>query len=268
MSKIALVAGGTAVVSLAAGAASGYFYAKKQFDKKLLIELETESQRVKKYYAIQVAQASSKPATPGELLVDKPEVDSVAEDALDFEDRLAAEEEADREREAQGVIIDYKGISTDRVKKKTTLETTNIFDTAVRPTPKLPPRGPGGKFQKADEDDSPKIPGPYLISVNSFAEGCGYEQFNYTYYANDNMILDYNNEVVDLSWVGEENLTKFGSGYDEEAGDSMIFVRNDKLSMDFEIQSVEEPVGPVLGIVSDDDKEDSFLPDANSAAWV
>lgn len=72
---------------------------------------------------------------------------------------------------------------------------------------------------------------PYVISPDEFGEFEEYEKISLTYYA-DEVLADENDEEVDDvdEIVGEESLNHFG-----EYEDDSVFVRNDRLKCDYEI---------------------------------
>ena len=72
---------------------------------------------------------------------------------------------------------------------------------------------------------------PYVISPEEFGEFEEYEKISLTYYA-DEVLADENDEEVDDvdEIVGEESLRHFG-----EYEDDSVFVRNDRLKCDYEI---------------------------------
>lgn len=72
---------------------------------------------------------------------------------------------------------------------------------------------------------------PYVISPEEFGEFEEYEKFSLTYYA-DEVLADENDEEVDDvdEIVGDESLNHFG-----EYEDDSVFVRNDRLKCDYEI---------------------------------
>lgn len=72
---------------------------------------------------------------------------------------------------------------------------------------------------------------PYVISPEEFGEFEEYEKISLTYYA-DEVLADENDEEVDDvdEIVGEESLNHFG-----EYEDDSVFVRNDRLKCDYEI---------------------------------
>jgi hypothetical protein len=76
---------------------------------------------------------------------------------------------------------------------------------------------------------------PYIIHQNEFnAEERGYNQVMWTYYAADNILADEHEQPVAYPErvVGEDSLRNFGLGADDH---DVIFVRNDKIEMEFEI---------------------------------
>jgi hypothetical protein len=72
---------------------------------------------------------------------------------------------------------------------------------------------------------------PYVIPPEEFGENEDYDQFSLTLYA-DNILTDENDCIVEdvESIVGVESLTHFG-----EYEDDSVFVRNDRLKVDYEI---------------------------------
>lgn len=72
---------------------------------------------------------------------------------------------------------------------------------------------------------------PYVISPEEFGEFEEYEKISLTYYA-DEVLADENDEEVDDvdEIVGKESLNHFG-----EYEDDSVFVRNDRLKCDYEI---------------------------------
>jgi predicted GNAT family acetyltransferase len=76
---------------------------------------------------------------------------------------------------------------------------------------------------------------PYIIHQDEFAQNeTEYAQVTYTYYAVDHVLTDEVEEKVELpdQVVGLSNLGNFGHGADDY---HVLFVRNDKLRMEFEI---------------------------------
>lgn len=81
---------------------------------------------------------------------------------------------------------------------------------------------------------------PYILHQNEFTEDqSGYSQLTYTYYAPDDVLTDEAEEIVENpdTMVGTDNLQRFGHGADDF---DVLFVRNDRLRMEFEICRVHE----------------------------
>jgi hypothetical protein len=77
---------------------------------------------------------------------------------------------------------------------------------------------------------------PYVIEPDTYHDENGiFDKETLTYYdGNDTLVTD-EDEVLDInSTIGRENLDRFG-----EFEDSTVFVRNEKLGMDFEVVYVE-----------------------------
>lgn len=85
----------------------------------------------------------------------------------------------------------------------------------------------------ADRELNPDV--PYAISFEEFNENePGHEQTTLTYYAMDDTLADTQDKPVDNTeyTVGDDNLNRFGDG----SGDpNIVYVRNEKISMDFEV---------------------------------
>lgn len=76
---------------------------------------------------------------------------------------------------------------------------------------------------------------PYIISVEEYSEGNNhYDKLTISFYEDDEVLADENDEVItDGDYiVGLDSLQRFG----EESGDpEIVYVRNDKLQIDYEI---------------------------------
>lgn len=82
---------------------------------------------------------------------------------------------------------------------------------------------------KADQESKPKD--PYVISPDEFGTMPGYDQISLTYYA-DHILTDDDNEMLEdvEGTVGWDSLNHFG-----EYEDDSVFVRNERLQVDYEI---------------------------------
>lgn len=88
------------------------------------------------------------------------------------------------------------------------------------------------------EPPSQKDAAPYVITKEDFAwgedEGSDYDKKTLTYYPNQRLLLDEDEEVIDNvpQIVGWRNLQRFG---DESGDPDTVFIRNRKLRTDFEV---------------------------------
>ena len=94
---------------------------------------------------------------------------------------------------------------------------------------------------------------PYIISDEEFEDGdLSYNQNTLTYYQADGVLTDERDQPVNTHFVvGDKNL-QFGNA----SGDvNIVYVRNDKLSVDFEIcQSFGSYAEEVLGVALPEDR--------------
>ena len=76
---------------------------------------------------------------------------------------------------------------------------------------------------------------PYVISPLKFAEGCDYETISLTYFQNGGILVDELGELVNdiEGTVGLEFHEHFGEYTDDP---DTVYVRNDRLEVDYEIQ--------------------------------
>lgn len=273
MNKTFLIAGGTAVVSLAVGTAGGYFIAKKRFEDGLPEIINNETEAMRKHFSVLLMEArNGKPSSPADIPRREDE-DPEGADALPDPDELSDEEETEEFSDedkvvygnAQRALTDYQKISTQIVRdqpRKPEVVTNNVFDTAksVRP---LPPRGPGGKFRPKTVREENSEP-PELIDAEVFlSNDSGNDQESLLYFINDKtLVLTADpNEGYDVNKVGEVNLTLFPNVPEGEA--SMIYVSNMGLGIDYEIKRMDESLTDHLGM--GENGEDL---DHDTSAWV
>lgn len=87
-----------------------------------------------------------------------------------------------------------------------------------------------------NERDPDNSDAPYLISVDLFnEEGSRFEKITMTYFEGDEVLADDKEQmVVDIeALVGKQNLTRFGECDPDDT--DVIYVRNEKLEVDFEV---------------------------------
>lgn len=98
-----------------------------------------------------------------------------------------------------------------------------------------PGQEPGKYFGDPDAE-------PYVIPPEQFAELDDYDQISLTYYA-DHILADDNDQLLEdvEGTVGFESLTHFGE-YEDES----VYVRNDRLKVDYEILRDERKYSDVI----------------------
>jgi flagellar basal body-associated protein FliL len=203
--KLSIVVGTTAIVSLAAGSAAGYFIALKILEKKYEGRLQEEVESTKKFYAklykkdeFQTPESTMKEIAPGAA-------------------------------EAAAALINYQGRGSKSFEvvdtKKEFVEEvlSNIFsDTTTEEI---------SEKEKRDRTEE----APYILTKDEFMENDSeYTQSTVTYFGGDKVLIDSREDMieeVDMT-VGEGNLERFGHG----SGDpNVLYVRNDRLELEFEI---------------------------------
>lgn len=257
MNKSYLIAGGASVVSLAAGAAGGYLFAKKKFDVALEEQVRLEVEATKKYYAVRLMEAK-KPDNPGDLLAD-PEVEK--EENTGDDEKLIGEDAEKIIQKGKTALMNYQGVSATTPASE--VVENNIFDVNKRPKKALPPREPGtGKFlPKSTEPDPEPRDKPYLISAESFLLNTPeHEQDSLYYYAKDDTVVMASDisEAIDPAKIGQENLSSFPE--DEDPG--VIYVRHDILQVDYQITRTYESLTEAMGLGETDediDHEDEYV---------
>lgn len=112
------------------------------------------------------------------------------------------------------------------------------------PLPDKKPPKPTEKERKAysqyaanlgytEEKKPAPIQAPHVISPDEFGDQDGYDEISLTYYS-DGTVTDDNDRAMDgdeiEETIGKDSLTHFG-----EYEDDSVFVRNDRLKVDYEI---------------------------------
>lgn len=125
--------------------------------------------------------------------------------------RMKAEHEAEME--------EYEAI--ERAKKPDLSEYRN----------KLKEQGYVG-YSEEETEEVTKVERPYVISPSEYGELDGYETVSLTYFNDGVLTTDYDNEEVDYvdDVVGLDSFEHFG-----EYENDTVFVRNDRLKVDYEI---------------------------------
>lgn len=89
-------------------------------------------------------------------------------------------------------------------------------------------------YSEEETEEVYKVERPYVISPSEYGELDGYETVSLTYFKDGVLTTDYDNEEVDYvdDVVGLDSFEHFGE-YDSDP--DTVFVRNDRLKVDYEI---------------------------------
>lgn len=89
---------------------------------------------------------------------------------------------------------------------------------------------------------------PYVIHIDERDEGHSYEGVMYTYFEDDDVLVNEREEIMDAGdrerVVGEANLERFGHGTDDP---NCVYIRNDQLSMIIEITKTANSYAQEMG---------------------
>jgi hypothetical protein len=226
---------GVAIVSLTIGAASGYFFAKKQLQTKYDQVLEEELAKTKEFY--------SRLHKTGDYSTPEAAVSALVGPAAD-------------------ALLSYQGAETRIIEEVDVTEISmdeepNAFGETITTEDYVGEVITNNIWQSDDEpriDTSNRDPErPYIITVAEFmANDMDYEQSTLTYFAGDNVVADEQSKhIPDIDrCVGLDNLEKFGVGEDPNT----LLIRNERLKMDFEVaKSDGKYAHEVLGLSHSDD---------------
>jgi hypothetical protein len=258
VNKTYLIASGVGLTSLAVGATSGYFLAKRKFDATLDEKIADEVAKTKKYYSVLLMQK------------DKPDLADLANDHIPSPPTDADLSEEDAEAAAYRENLNTRNRRVETAAKaaqtnyqayaSTVPETpgvvhSNIFTTTPSSKRPMPPRDEHGKFLPKDAVQGVGGVDPYLIGEVEFLQNdMEHNQESALYFAKeDTVIMIADNEPIDVGRIGEENLTDF-----PQDPPRVIYVRNEGLQLDYQITLAGETLTGYMGLGEEDpeDEED------------
>lgn len=201
-------------VSVGAGAGIAWVVCKRHYEAKYLQLAEQEIAEARAFYA----QLHKKDgfATPGEA------VKSLGADGVEAANALERYQGNDPRPEVDVVV------TTETVEVETKPVITNVFREST-------PNDRWDQDEEIKKRESMETDEPYIISQEEYQEGeLDYAQQTLTYFAEDDVLVDEKDQPINLidPVVGEENMTRFGHGSNDNR---IVYIRNDKLSMDFEV---------------------------------
>lgn len=250
MNKTVLILAGVSLVSAAAGAVGGYYYAKNklwgEFSERLEDEVAKETLETKKFYRdlykkeYETPEDAVRDLIPGGLTGDnKFNNTSVTNETLQrvlvglkYMDGDPSEKEPEprkgpEERHlaapAQKTPEDVRAKHLEAINEQPKPVETNIFE-EVRVEQHLP--------EDFNNERNPEK--PYIISVDDFMHAeVGYPQLTFTFFEEDGMLVDEDERVIDTveETVGLQNL-QFGYLSKDP---NVVYIRNEKTGYDYEV---------------------------------
>lgn len=221
------------LIGTVGGIAVGYFLAKSRLETKYRQIADDEIDEMREHFRRRETAKQ-----------EKPEIDDVVEKlgykqpATDAEDERPPHVEIDVEKVEKRNVFETQPPSEEELGKPLAEEPAIEWDYQTE--------------MKARSDKK-----PYVIHLDEFKENVtGNEQATYTYYAGDDVLADERDVPIDNmdELIGLENLDKFGHGSEDP---SVVYVRNESLSMDMEIcRSTGEYAKEVHAMPAEEDPEE------------
>lgn len=253
---VVVVAAG--IGGLLVGAGIGYFIAAKRLGAQFDQRLESELEAAKEFYrGVNKVDEDGVVLSPREALVARHGEDA-AEAALaemggralsSYRGDVLVEETLDEEEQAllakSVAKVEVRETETpEEVEVKVSEETTfNIFE------------DDGFDLEHEKKNRTSQL--PYVISHDEyFANDPEHDQVEYSYFVEDDVVVDERNDIVrDLDNIGEQNL-RFGHGSKDR---NIVYIRNERLELDYVITKFPGSyVVDVLGLADEDDDHNSL----------
>ena len=232
---------GVAIAAAVAGGVGGYFIAKRKLRTFYEDLSSQEIAEAKEFYAnLNKVDVEGNPLSPQQMLDSLHGVGTAAKALHEYQGNDADTDDEDEEDEAllrktESKVTTKASFSTlqneedfdvpsEHVEESTT-EVQNVF---IDPTFDLKEEV---KYRTADR--------PYIITLDEFyAADLDHDTESLIYYATDDVLCDEQDKPIDNKEevIGEDHLVRFGSG---SGNRNRLFVRNERLSMDYEITKSE-----------------------------
>ena len=111
------------------------------------------------------------------------------------------------------------------------------------------------KYKTADLEEKEIIPEPYVISLEEFSEEKdNFDKTTLYYYELDDTLTEQNDEIITdiYSTIGDNALSSFG---EDSQDPEIVYVRNEKISTDYEVVRHDASYATVVLGYKDDDKK-------------
>lgn len=230
MDKRTLVAViGSSILSLAAGAAGGYLFAKRQLEDSFNEQMEAEIEATKKFYdMLHKKEEFSTPEGAVKALIGEDPEKAKLQRVLDGLGYLGATPPAH-----------LRAIRGEEPK----VEKLNIFEATEAAT--------GVEFDLQAELAGRDSSIPYILLKDEFMKNeHGWRQITLTYFAGDNVLVDESEEPLDdpEKFIGATNY-RFGVMSEDP---NVVYIRNELMEAEFEVLlSRRKYTEEVLGLTED-----------------
>jgi hypothetical protein len=235
--KLVILAG---LVGVAAGAAGGYFIAKKQLKAFYEDLANDEIAEAKAFYkSINKISDDGEVLSPMDVLEERhPDAAEAAKALSEYQGEYVPDESEDDGLSAMEVELIAKHEARYKQEKPVVAvenQTINVF------------RDPSFDYEEELKHRTEDL--PYVITHDEYFEGeKDYVQSSLTYFETDDTLVDDSDTPIgDMeSTIGEDNLIRFGHGSKSK---NIVYVRNDRLGIDYEItRSSGSYLEEVLGL--------------------
>lgn len=227
MERTLIIAGVVSVTSLLVGGAAGYFVTKHYLEEGFEKKLSAEVLETRKFFSLQKMQRDSgKPDTIAEAMQQVAEKETFSSTTTIITE-VPLVLEGDTSSKSANYHKHYEP-STQAIEER------NVFASGQRPFPAREPEDTAVRsvLELVDEAE-------YLRNDEDF------EQWQLTYYKNDDTLLNDEGETIDQIMVGPENLRTFPEGVEG----AYIYVRHNELEVYYEIKGVTDGLSEQMGFM-------------------
>lgn len=252
------------VLGLAAGAAGGYFIARKLLREHYAEIAEQEIAEAKEHYAsLNKVTVDGEPMTPQQILASR-DPDALA--ALrEYQGAVVGDVEAPAATEEELTEADYVlddevlKIAEGRVRSVNVLAEKSDPSKGVYPIEQVENSGSVNVFvdRNFDYDEEKKLrtkDRPYVITHDEYfgAEFEDFDTIQLTYFADDVLVAEDDKPVDDVNGtIGDETLARFGHGSKDK---NIVYVRNEKLQCEYEVTQSDQTYLEALGLGPEPDE--------------
>jgi hypothetical protein len=113
------------------------------------------------------------------------------------------------------------------------------------------------KYEEMSFKSKESIMKPHVITLEEFAEEMdNYDKLTIYYYEDDDTLADEDEQIIEdiANIIGDEALSRFGDGSDDP---EVVYVRNDKLEIDYEVIRLSKSYAETVGLYVRDNVQDT-----------